>query len=385
MATALLACAVLLAACSGVRGGPAGSTPAVDTKTPPPGYSPGTPWPSPTGPLPTLIPDVQTFWAVPASIATAARPVVWYYTNPLHTDMLVAYDWNGVRRGTLPVHDSGQSMILASPDGTRLLVHGAAQIAGATAMGQVAGVNPTFARDDDHVCDWHALDGGPVSGRRGTVNLQSSLWLGDSAGNSHRVVDYGLWGAHGGPAALACSTGDDRALVAVSFTSSMNDIRMVRLSTGRRIPIAITSSQDGGIVASRDGAFVAIGDAGGAWSGRGFTVLDTVSDARLGHVDGVALLAFSDDDTRALVVQWSNNGADTARYSLVDWRTGRAVWSAVQIPGTIMLRPHSGDVLLGDPRWVMRPDGRSRYQVDEPMIVHADGSVTPVAAGLGAL
>lgn len=386
VALALLACTAVLAAC-GRGAGLAGSapTPTVDTKTPPPDHSPGTPWPSPTGPQPTAIPEVLTFWSVPVSIATAAHPVVWYYADPPHTDTLVAYDWSGARRGTLHVSDSGQSVISPSPDGTRLVVRGTAQIEGAAMTGRSAGLDTTWARDDEHVCDWRALDGQPVDGRPQSAVLPAALWLGDASGGDHRVLAYGEWGAHGGPATLACSVPDDRALVAVSFTASMNDIRLIRLSTGARIAAAITSSVDGGIVASRDGAYVALGDAGGSWSGRGFAVLDTVTGARLAHIDGSALLAFSDDDTRALVVAWQNNSNQTGRYSLIDWRTGHVFWSAVQMPGTLLLRPHSGDFLLGNAHWVMRPDNSSRYPIDEPVIVHADGSVTTVAASLGTL
>jgi hypothetical protein len=56
------------------------------------------------------------------------------------------------------------------------------------------------------------------------------------------------------------------------------------------------------------------------------------------------------------------------------------LWSTVLPSSTVVVRPGSGDVLVGNPHWVTRPDGTSRYPAEEPLIVHADGSVDRIGA-----
>lgn len=369
---------VLLTAC-GRGSGPGGVAEhsSTLTKTPPP--SPmfqGSPAASPTGPPPTPMPTSTVIAAVPATIASASHPVVWYWESGTGNDVLVAFDWNGRRAGELK-GSGGPSIIAQSPDGTRLAVFGSTRFAGAPVIATVPGLQVTWGRDDEHLCVWLPTDGKPLDGRSDQVTVPASLWVDDTAGHARKVIDHAQWFVHGGPTALACSVPDDRAIIGTTFTSSVYGMLTVRLSDGRSTATPPLTQPYGGVVASRDGRYLASGSVGGTSSDSGFDIMDTVTGAHLAHLTGV-LVGFSDDGTRALVTGVVNDTRPPAHYSLIDWRTGKVYWSGALHFGTVLTRPHSGDFLLGNPVPEGGPEGALGYALENPIIVHADGSVATV-------
>lgn len=367
---AVLVAALSLAACSRVPVAPASAP------------SP-TPWDSPTMTPPAADALQQRILQVPQGVLPAGTPVFWYRDSP-HSSQLVAFDWNGHRAGTLRIDSDAPLGVDPSPDGTRFIVFGAHSITNVPVLLRLAG-QATWARDNEHLCEWRPRDGRPLDGRSMHAMVPGSLWLDAVSSATRKVADYGQWGPHGGPAALACSVPDDRALLANTFVAAALDVRTLRLSDGRMAATPVHGFNDGGTAASRDGRYLAIGDAGGSWSGRGFDVFDSGTGERLAHVDKVQLVAFSDDDSRTLVLTFLGTSTEVARYSVIDWRSGHVYSSITLSPGTVLTRPHSGDFLVGDARYVDVPGTNRRESSEDAWILRGDGTQVHVGSGFGPL
>ena len=337
---------------------------------------------------PTPVPVTEEVLAVPAAIASPSHPVLWYRDGDasLH---LVAYDWNGNRAGELQLHAGAPVGITPSRDGSRLLVVGATTVSGAPVLRRLDGSGAVWSDDDQHLCQFRARDGRPVAGRPESRQVPASLWLVDLGGGAdRRVLDFGAYGGHGGPAVLACDVAADRAMIGTTFTASYTDLRMVRLHDGATLPLGLQAPTQRGLVVSAEGRYAGLGDTAGSTGGPGapgFDVLDAAGGAVLGHVGSGGLVGFSGDDSLAMIVAWQDNSNEVGIFSLVDWRTGAVLWTHRCGQGTITARPGTGDFLFGEPHRVDGGGNRAATITEEAWIVRRDGSTVHLGSGFGAL
>jgi hypothetical protein len=162
---------------------------------------------------------------------------------------------------------------------------------------------------------------------------------------------------------LACDTTKDRAIVA-QFGQGIAPAKLwvFRLSTGAVIRSVDYAGMLGWVAASADGTLLVetlrFDTASGRWSA---TIRSADDGAKMGAVDGFVGHGFSGDKT--LLVGASENST-----ALVDWKTGRAVWSASGPYGGYLAEPDAQRVAIGigfvggsDQRdvYLVQPDGRA--------------------------
>jgi hypothetical protein len=324
--------------------------------------------------------------------------VVWL-RDAADDHVLVAYDWDGHRTGSLRVRASEPFGVVQSPDGAALVLLHGRPVDGGTVVGRARG-NVTWARDDAHLCAFRTDSGNvyvptmypatPPAPSNEFIGYGAGgvLFLDDpSAGTSRRIESFGAFGDHGGPVVLSCSVPDDRAVVGDSFVAHLSDVHALTLSTGRRAGathFADTGPDSpGGVVVSPDGRLVAVGSTSSMWNASPqCEIRDAASGALLSTLTGGAD-TFSDDDSRVLTVTYLGNSNQRALYRLVDWRSGRTVWSAEMPPATVIRRPHSGDVLLLSSEWHPVP-GSTRNQpvLASATIVRGDGTTSRLDAAV---
>jgi hypothetical protein len=328
--------------------------------------------------------SVQHQWVVevPSTVASAENPAIWFFDR---TDdhLLVAYDWEGDPVGSIRFSSSQPFGALRSPDGTAL-VTSARPASGATVIGR-ADANVTWARDSSHLCSFRQPNGADFVEQSSTFE-PGALFIDDPAtGASRRVMRFGTYGPMSDPTALSCSIPDDRAVVGESFVSETNSLQVVTLSSGPskafspHPPPPAEGPQ--GVIASADGTLVAEGSTADTWADSfqsvayQFTVYDSSTGTALATVPN-GIVTFSDDDSRVLTVQYLNNSNQEGIYRLVDWRTGAVLWSEQLVPGIVLTRPDSGDVLV-EPTTSRGPVPGLKGTVQPyttPIIVRADGT-----------
>src|SRR5205085_3437001 len=141
---------------------------------------------------------------------------------------------------------------------------------------------------------------------------------------------------------LACDTSTDRAIVA-SFGQGVAPSRLTvfRLSSGAIIRSVDYAGMLGWVAASADGTMLVEtlrrDTASQRWSA---TIRSADDGATLGRVDGFVAQGFSGDKT--LLV-----GASETTAAVVDWKTGRAVWSASGTYGGFLAEPAGRRVAVG--------------------------------------
>ena len=313
--------------------------------------APGTSYP----PLPGPSPDVEVV-AVSPAIATRERPV-FYYRDPADSNRLLAYDWTGTLRGSLTATASEPFGAYPSLDGTVVLLMHAHLTSGGQVVGRVA--NGIWAGDDAHLCTFLNELVGPgaprmrqvSAGQFEGIDTPGALFYESTTCGARRLLGYGQFGPHGGPAVIACSAANDRAVIAQSFVADLSSLQIIRLSDGQvtaRGP-SQPSSGPGGVVVSADGTLAGVGSTGGISVGGGgdaFTVFRLPGNAMVAHITGGGIEAFSADDTRALIVEDVGGSNEHRTYQLIDLATSRSLWSAVLSPGTVLARPGTGDFLV---------------------------------------
>lgn len=301
---------------------------------------------------------------------------------------LLRADFTGAHRGSLalppPAHaDLPGGGVAVSPDGR--------YIEAARATDEFGGADPTagvdildeqgtrvagdpallgaWADDGHHLC---LLDVGADD--RLTLQVADLV-----AGQRVTHSSVGVAGLTGYQPVLACSATNDRALLmsyvnapgqAVTVLPGMTklvkvpSVNVVRLSTGRATHLDLPAGQLGVPVASLDGRYLAVTTSGD----RPVTsIIDVDANRVVAHVDGTAVGLSGDDRLVAL-----NTQAGAA--SVVDWRTGRAVWSDAKASIRLLqTRPMPGgrDIALGVER---------KGSVDV-VVVRGDGHAVTVATG----
>jgi hypothetical protein len=249
-------------------------------------------------------------------------------------------------------------------------------VSGGRALGAVN--NGVWAGDNVHVCTFLNTLGGPGAPRRQKLSANeyesdatpASLFYQDVGGRTRRVLDYGSFGDHGGPAVLACSAKTDRAVIVGTFIARSSNLEVVRLSDGTVLykGNGMPPAQPGGIVASADGTLLAVGSTASVWNGQGrdsFVVYRVPGDQVVARITGGGAVAFSSDDSRVLTVEYVNGGSQSGRYRVIDLATQVTTWSALMSPGTVMTRPGSGDFLVASRTWepsLNRPNGNDPFE-----------------------
>jgi hypothetical protein len=328
--------------------------------------------------------SVQEQWVVevPSTVASAENPAIWFLDR---TDdhLLVAYDWEGDQVGSIRFSSSQPFGAFQSPDGTAL-VTSARPASGATVIGR-ADANVTWARDSSHLCSFRQPSGADF-GEPTTTFEPGALFIDDPAsGGSRRVLRFGSYGPMSDPTALSCSIPDDRAVVGESFVASVSSLHVITLSSGASTAFSPQPPPPAegpqGVIASADGTLVAEGSTAGTWADSfqsaayQFTVYDSSTGAALATVPN-GIVAFSDDDSRVLTVQYLNNSNQEGIYRLVDWRTGAVLWSDQLATGSVLTRPDSGDVVVEPTTHGGSASGSpgTLQPYATPIIVRADGT-----------
>jgi hypothetical protein len=330
----------------------------------------------------------------PDGVATTDHPVVWFLDD---TDdhLLVAYDWQGRRAGAMRVASTEPFGVMQSPDGTALVLQHAKPADTSAVIGQARGA-VVWARDDSHLCVFLTHDAQPYVpvwtrvGDNGmtTSAVPSALFLLDPrSGTTRRVTSGSDFSPEAGPVILSCSEPNDRAIIGDSSVGITNDVRAITLqdgvASGAGGVAAAGTSAVRGIVASPDATLVAVGSTASTWVigpsialRSSFDVRDAGTGKTLATVPG-QIVAFSDDDSRALTVSYLGNSSERGIYSLVDWRTGETLWSQELPTSEAVARPHSGDFMI-EP-FERRPPADEIQPLNaytRPFIVHENGTTT---------
>jgi hypothetical protein len=331
--------------------------------------------------------SVQHQWVVevPSTVASAENPAIWF-RDRTDDHLLVAYDWEGDRVGSIQLSDSQPIDAGQSPDGTAL-VTSAQPTSGASVVGRADGPmlagatgKVTWARDSSHLCSFRQPNGADFVDQ-GTTFEPGALFVDDPAtGASRRVVRFGSNGPMSSPTVLSCSVPDDRAVVGESFVESVSSLHVVTLGTGASAAFSPQTSPSGGpplgVVASADGTLIAEGfPAGTGASTDQSTVYDSSTGTALATLPN-EIVTFSDDDSRVLTVQAFNSSTQGGIYRLVDWRTGAVLWSDHLALGSFLTRPDSGDVVVEPTTYGGSVPGSpgTLQPYTTPIIVRADGT-----------
>ena len=167
---------------------------------------------------------------------------------------------------------------------------------------------------------------------------------------------------------LACDESTDRVIVA-SFGQGVAPSRLVvfRLSTGAVIRSVDYAGMLSWVAASADGTMLVetlhFDTASQRWSA---TIRSADDGTTMGRVDGFVAQGFSGDNT--LLV-----GASDSVAAVVDWKTGRAIWSASGPYGGFLAEPAGRRLAVGI-GFVGGSDQRDVY------LVRADGSAALLPA-----
>lgn len=171
---------------------------------------------------------------------------------------------------------------------------------------------------------------------------------------------FATYNNNAGYPVLACDNANDRAIVAV-FGQGIAPAQLwvFRLSDGALIR-SVNYDGNGWVAASADAKVLAEsareGGTSGAWKS---TIRSADDGAQLGTVDGFSVRGFSGDNT--LLV--ASNETTTA---VIDWKSGRKIWSAPGPYGGYLAEPGSQRFAIGigfvggsDVRdvYLVQPDG----------------------------
>jgi hypothetical protein len=252
---------------------------------------------------------------------------LFYVRDPGNAHGLIAFDWNGQRRGSLKLPTWVEiSRLRQAPDGSGFLLDPGTPgdyAAYFDRAGRVlfetddqTFVSQVWADDSAHVC---------------VVAQYGNRLLTRVPGQPDHEVQAGL----GGELTLeACSLRTDTVIA-----GSQSELDVLRLSTGRLVRSVPTT---GTAVASTDAAYVAV-PADGAAPVSIYKVSD-MSKPVAQVVGDLQPLAFSGDDS-LLLTALGDNGVVRA----IAWRTGKVAWTEASPRATlgfVLPRPSDAEFLL---------------------------------------
>lgn len=175
---------------------------------------------------------------------------------------------------------------------------------------------------------------------------------------------------------LACDEGTDRAIVArFGQGVAASQLWVFRLSTGAIVRSADYGLSGGWVAASADASMLAesVRSAAGKWTA---TIRAADDGAQLGTIDDFAVQGFSGDKT--LVVGPSGGttlAPSSTTTAVIDWKTGRNIWSTSGLPYGGFLTEPAGRRLAVGVGFVGGSDIRDVY------LVAPDGSAVLLPAG----
>ena len=332
-------------------------------------------------PTPVATPSVD-YGPPPAGVALV------YVADPKHPGWYNAFDWTGKPRGTIKLAaplDSSERLLQA-PDGSGFVATVKGMVVGdfldrlgqdlpgtASPSGQTR-IAAMWADDSRHVCY--------------TVDSAGSWWLGiaapDQAARNVALIATDTAAGQSSIAVASCSPKTDRAVLVRTTVAAPAELWVVRLSDGKVLRHAAIAAHDqlSTIVVSGDGTVMAENSAKSSGALMGPTaprtaVVRTADGSLVTNLDpSMAVLAFSADDSFALVTTspWAS-GVPTG-VAAVDLRTGAVLW---RYAGTEELSSYfaqpGGDgfaVLLQD------PGEQAIHSSVDLTIVHAGGATTQV-------
>ena len=292
--------------------------------------------------------------AVPALAAspTAAGARVWYLRG---TDgALYSTDWTGQTSAGFAMPPAPPTMsqypgkppptrlfvMSASPDGSRLLLNdGSIRHPRGLAVEQIdmaAGLSPTWADDNRHLCQMTTPDYGSFTG--GELDGAAILrWL-TPGGGSRQVVAAGAFGPSSTVSVLACSAKSGLAVLAEKTASGVTQaakagldpvtkLVVVRIADGATLyerDYPVTTSPLGGtmVTASSDGRFIAEVYTVARHGPTGRVTFRSLPDGAVQATwTPTKVQSFSADGSLAFI-----GGGDFASAAqIVNWRTGQVV------------------------------------------------------------
>jgi hypothetical protein len=250
-------------------------------------------------------------------VVPSSTPAILYF-DPVDPQQVDGITWDGAQRGQVGTNAGPAIGIIPNPAGSlystfRDIRNRSGQVVAQTNSGGKGFGN--WADDGAHYCQIYGAPNIPINGEPTTLQL---VTVGEGTRNVARVgTVYEQTSIH----ADACSTAHDQAIVVQSGGQGIGtkQVWAVRLTTGQIV--WTRSYADGNLIdvhASRDGQFVAEVTPNGASS---TTVIYDAAGRVAGRVEGV-VQGFSWDGRFAVVAQYG------ARPSLIEWSSGRVVWTA---------------------------------------------------------
>jgi hypothetical protein len=303
----------------------------------------------------------------------------FYYREAANPDKLVRTDWEGKPAGGLALHGKFR----ASPDGSRLLLpDGQVMTAEGHTLPRVP-ANAVWADDSRHLCAILDAEGNPANqplpgqAVNGLLPMNPAyppaflytLSAGEAPHKVAPVPSFTGFGA-GGPQVAACSLRSDVAVITYSSFARPWVAQVTRLSDGVQL-LGQSSyprpNYTGVSAVSQDGRLFVVGERPPSYSNE---IRGLPDGEMLGQLPFyVRVSGFSADGTRLVVMDVPDcnlNGgvgpcisaagqphSNPLAARVIEWRTGRAIWSADGYPGSFAARPGGSDVAVHvclDPR-----------------------------------
>lgn len=326
--------------------------------------------------------NVRRHWAFSTEPGAPAPgvPVIWYgsrspYAPQTDSQSFQAIDWQGHLAGTM---DSTSAVLRQAPDGSMLFTSDGNVLDRNGAPSAASGFPYVGMTADDSrsIC----IVGDPRGGVGG-----GQLWLltGPVRGPLRRVVPANWVGAGPGSWIVACSTANDRVVVATAGDRGLTTgIRVIALSTGRVLYQRSYAGLGAGIISSRDGRYLAeqmpVFDAQGQPLPT-VTLIRRIADGRVvARIDKQWVLGFSWDGMRVVTAPFFTSvGPRDVR--LVDWQTGKVLWRQPGDSATIGVRPVYAMAQPNGPNMAIAIGSQPGVgDVDQLWLVAADGHATQV-------
>jgi hypothetical protein len=252
---------------------------------------------------------------------------------------LRAISWDALRSGVLGGEVAPDAIWSAqSPDGSRYVLNGIVYDRQGHSLGALPwiekGTSASWSTDGRFLCE--DVPATPISGARMTLQTARPGQSADIVANG-----YAIYNDNAAYPVLTCDPTTDRAIVAVLGQGiALGDLWVFRLSTGS---IIREYRQPGSWVAvSADGSLLALATPQANGAGWLTTVRRADDGVQVGMVDDFTAHGFSSDASMLVGVTGGNATV------LLNWRTGRRVWSSTGLPyGGFLAEPGGNHIAIG--------------------------------------